>query len=214
MNKNIQKAAKKLYKQLKGDITFAAIENHLKKLGYRILFYNTPAGDAELERYGLKEKALKLKAFTYCSTAKIVFINNLFSVEDKFYLSLHETAHITLKHLEPGRIFMSNGILLDIEADAFVHYLLDPQQSPSRTVAVCTFLAIATMSAIFYNSTMNTNTTAVSNMVTQSEGIVYITSTGDKFHTPNCGTITGRAVAQITRAEALKIHEPCSMCNP
>ncbi len=214
MSNKVKKAANKLYKQLKGNITFEGVETHLKKLGYKIMFSHTKTGDAELERYRLTEKAKQTNAFTYCGSAKIVFINGLLPVEDKFYLLLHEVAHIILKHLEPGKISMSNGILLDIDADAFVHYLLNPQQSPSRTVAVCSFLAIAATSAIFYNPTMNTNTASVSNIVTQSNNIVYITSTGEKFHTANCGTITGRAMAQITRTEALKIHDPCSMCNP
>lgn len=214
MSNKVKKAANKLYKQLKGNITFEAVEAYLKKPGYKIMFYNTKIGDAELDRYHLTEKAQRTNAFTYCGSAKIIFINGLLSVEDKFYLLLHEVAHIILKHLDSGKISMSNGILLDIDADAFVHYLLNPQQSPSKTVAVCSFLAIAATSAIFYNPAINTNTTSVSNIITHSSDVVYITSTGDKFHTPNCGTITGRATAQISRIEALKIHAPCSMCNP
>lgn len=214
MNK-IQKAAKKLYKQLKGNITFEALEAHLKKLGYRIIFFNAPMGDAELQRYNISEKAQKAKAFTYsCTTAKIVFINNQFSVEDKFYLLLHETAHIILKHLEPGKITMSNGILLDIDADAFVHYLLNPQPPSYKATAAGLAITCGLAGAMFFNSAADVNTIPTANITTQSGNIVYITSTGEKFHTANCGTITGRATAQITRTEALKIHEPCSMCNP
>lgn len=214
MSNKVKKAANKLYKQLKGNITFEAVEAYLKKPGYKIMFFNTKVGDAELERYRLIEKAQRTNAFTYCGSANIIFINGLLSVEDKFYLLLHELAHIILKHLESGKIAMSNGILLDIDADAFVHYLLNPPQSPNKIIAVCSFLAIAATSAFFYNPATNTKTASVSNIITQSADIVYITSTGDKFHTSNCGTIIGRTTAQISRIEALKIHAPCSMCNP
>ena len=214
MSNKVKKAANKFYKKLKGSITFETVESYLKRIGYRVILFNTPSGDAELERYNLVEMAQQADAFTYSATAKIIFINNLLSAEDKLYALLHEIAHIILKHLEIERLSTHSSILLDIDADAFVHYLLNPQQSPSKSVAVCSFLAIAATSAIFYNPTMNTNTASVSNIVTQSNNIVYITSTGEKFHTANCGTITGRAMAQITRTEALKIHDPCSMCNP
>lgn len=214
MSNKVKKAANKFYKKLKGSITFEAAESYLKRIGYRVVLFNTPAGDAELERYNLVEMAQQTDAFTYSATAKIVFINNLLSAADKLYALLHEIAHIILKHLEIERLSTHSRILLDIDADAFVHYLLNPQHSPSKTVAICSFFAIAATSAIFYNPTINTNTASISNIITHSSDVVYITSTGDKFHTPNCGTITGRATAQISRIEALKIHAPCSMCNP
>lgn len=215
MSNNVRKAANKLYKQLKGNITFEAIETHLKKQGYRIIFFNAPLGDTELQRYKLSEKAQKTKAFTYsCTTAKIIFINNQLSVEDKFYLLLHEMAHIILKHLEPGKISMSNSILLDIDADAFVHYLLNPQPPSYKTAAVGIVISCILAGGIFFKPASNVATTSVANITTQPGNTVYITSTGEKFHTANCGTIIGRSTAQITRTEALKIHEPCSMCNP
>lgn len=215
MSNKIKKAANKLYKQLKGNITFEAIEAYLKKQGYRIIFFNAPLGDAELHRYKLSEKAQKTKAFTYrCTTAKIVFINNLLSVEDKFYLLLHEMAHIVLKHLEPGSISMHNGLLLDIDADAFVHYLLNPQQSSRKAVAAGLLVLGVATGAFLYNPTQTTNTLPVVNLSTQPESIVYITSTGEHFHSVNCGSITGRATAKIERDEALRIHTPCKLCNP
>ena len=214
MSNKVKKAANKLYKQLKGNITFVAVEAFLKKLGYKIIFFNTAPGDAELARYCLTEKAQRTDAFTYCGSAKIVFINSLISVEDRFYLLLHEVAHIILRHLEPGSISMHNGLLLDIDADAFVHYLLNPQQSSRKTTAAGLIVLGAVTGAFFYNPTTSTNTTPVANLATRSENIVYITSTGEHFHFANCGTITGRAAAQIRRDEALKIHTPCKMCNP
>ena len=214
MSNKVKKAANKLYKQLKGNITFEALEVFLKNIGYKIIFFNTPQGDVELARYCLTEKAQQTNAFTYCGNAKIVFINGLMSVEDKFYLLLHEVAHIILKHLEPRTISMHNKLLLDIDADAFAYLLLNPQQSPRKALVIGCIVLVTILGAFFYNPTTNTTTVPKGNFVSQSESIVYITSTGQHFHFANCGTITGRATAQIKRDEALKIHTPCKMCNP
>lgn len=214
MSNKVKKAANKFYKQLKGRTTFETVESHLRKIGYKIIFFNTPSGDAELARYHLTEKVKDTNAFTYCATAKIIFINNLLSAEDKLYALLHEVAHIILRHLEIERLSTHSSILLDIDADAFVHYLLNPQQHSRKTTAAGLIVLGAVTGAFFYNPTTNTNTTPVANLATRSENIVYITSTGEHFHFANCGTITGRATAQIRRDEALKIHTPCKMCNP
>ena len=214
MNKKVKKAAVKFYKQLKGRVVFETVESYLKKIGYRVIFFNTPTGDAEVTRYCLTETAQQAKAFTYCSTAKLIFIDNFLSAEDKLYALLHETAHIILKHLDIERLSAHSSILLDIDADAFVHYLLNPQPHSHKNTVVGIAVACITVGALFYNPAADVNTVPTSSITTQPRNIVYITSTGDHFHCANCGTIAGRNVAQITRTEALKIHEPCSMCNP
>ena len=136
MSNKVKKAANKFYKQLKGRVTFETVESHLIKTGYKIIFFNTPSGDAEIARYRLMEKVQTANAFTYCATAKIVFLNNLLSAEDKLYALLHEVAHIILKHLEIERLSTYSSILLDIDADAFVHYLLNHPQRFPKTIVV------------------------------------------------------------------------------
>lgn len=214
MNKKVKKAAVKFYRQLKGSVSFETVENYLKRLGYRVMFFHTPAGDAEIARYHLSEAIQGARAFTYCASAKIIFIDNLLSAEDKRYALLHETAHIILKHLDIERLSAHSSILLDIDADAFVHYLLNPQPPSYKATAAGLAITCGLAGAMFFNPAADVNTIPAANITTQSGNIVYITSTGDHFHSANCGTITGRNTAQISRTEALKIHTPCSMCNP
>ena len=215
MNK-IKKAAKKFFKQLKGIVTFETVENHLKKIGYKVILFNTPVGDAEIERYHLTETAQQSKAFTFCSTAKLVFISDHLSAEDKRYALLHEAAHIKLNHLDIERLSVHSSILLDINADAFVHYLLNPQQGSRKTAVVSLIVAaVIIIGLIFYRPvTKETTTVTVGNSTTQSQDMVYITSTGSHFHSAGCGSITERTTALIERDEALKIHTPCKICNP
>ncbi len=213
MGNKIKKTANKFYKKLKGRITFETVEGHLRKTGYKIILFNTSSGDAEIARYRLTKKVQTANAFTYCATAKIIFLNNLLSAEDKLYALLHETAHITLKHLEIERLSAHSSILLDIDADAFVHYLLNPQQSLHKFIAAGLLAIGATAGAFFYHPVTPKNT-SVANLPARSDTVVYITSTGAHFHSAGCGSITGRATAQIERGEALRIHTPCSLCNP
>jgi len=117
--KQINRLAIRCKRKLKGRTDFVSVEEYLNDVGYKVIFFNTNAGDTELARYCLTEKAQNTNAFTYCGTAKIIFINNNISPEDKVYSLYHEMGHIMLGHLECRRIGTTNKILLDIQADAF-----------------------------------------------------------------------------------------------
>ena len=213
----VGRTAKKFIKSVKGKIDFVSVEEYLKTLGYKVIFFNTDIGDTELIRYGLTEKAKKTKAFTYNSTAKIIFIDNKTSCEDKTYLLYHETAHIMLGHLNSARLLTKNSILLDIDADAFIYEILNPKKTNLFIplffiiIMVCSFTI-----GVFINYSNVTSNEPVNNMiVTQTEhDWVYITSTGTKFHTQNCTHTKNKYCARIEKKEAEKIFQPCKLCNP
>ena len=211
---NIETAANKFYKSINGKIEFEVVEKHIKKLGYEVLFFNTPVGNAELARYGQTEKAKTLKAFTYVGTAKIVFINDLLSVEDKLYLLLHEVGHIMLKHLEFERISTHNKILLDINADSFVYFLLSRKQ---KTVfpAVISVAIVAIVAVIFLCFFAKGSLSPASNYISGAKSdYVLITSTGSHYHRENCGALSGSLTAHLEHEEAQKLFTPCKICNP
>lgn len=122
--KQIIKQAIKLKRKLKGKIDFVSVEEYLNSIGYKVIFFNTPVGDSELQRYSLVEKAQNTKAFTYCATAKIVFIDNDISPEDKTYVLYHELGHIEVGHLDYKRMSTINKILMEFQADTFAYALL------------------------------------------------------------------------------------------
>lgn len=210
----VETAANKFYKSINGKVEFEIVEKHLKKLGYEIMFFNTAAGDNELARYGQTEKAKVSKAFTYVGTAKIIFINNLLSVEDKLYVLLHEVGHIELKHLDYERLSAHNRILLDIDADTFVYFVLNRKRKPVTSILLLIFVAITAV-CMFY-STLSTKTNAPANNYIAagiSENVV-VTSTGSHYHRENCGTISDTSFAQMELKEAKKLYTPCKICNP
>ena len=134
MNNKTKKAAKTFIKAVKGEINYVSAGRFAcNELKYTIILFNTPNGDIEISRYNLHEKAEKNKAFTYCSAAHLIFIDNKSSGEDKLYLLLHEIGHILLKHVGNGDSHEQNKILLDIEADAFVYTVLNYQNKNNIT---------------------------------------------------------------------------------
>lgn len=211
----VGRTAKNFIKSVKGKLDFVSVEEYLKTLGYKVIFFNTNVGDAELLRYDLMEKAKKTKAFTYNSTAKIIFIDNKISCEDKTYLLYHETAHIMLGHLNDARLSTKNNILLDVDADTFVHEILKPKKTkifiPLFIIMVCSFII-----GVFINYSDDLSNEPVNNtIVAQTEcNWVYITSTGTKFHTQSCTHTKNKDYARIERKEAEKIFQPCKLCNP
>ncbi len=216
-NNVVRRTAKKFIKSIKGSVDFVSVEEYLQKLGYKVIFFNTPVGDAELTRYNLQEKARKTKAFTYKGTAKIIFIDDNVPCEDKNYLLYHETGHILLGHLDYGRLSTKNKTLIDIEADAFVYEIL----SPSKTDTILMFLIILSMIfGIFVGSYICTpvntasKTVTVSSVSNSNNDWVYITPTGTKYHTDSCIYTKNKDCTRLNRADAGRIFQPCKVCNP
>lgn len=150
---SIQKTADKLIKKLRGRLDFVNLEKELSDIGYSVIFYNTPAGDNELNRYNLFSKAQNLKAFTYSSSAKIIFIDNNQHADDKLYLLLHETAHILLKHLGDGKINTRNAIKIDIEADALAYEILNHKKSyKPHIISAAVLVAVLSCGAILLHN--------------------------------------------------------------
>ena len=240
MNK-IKKAAKSILKYTKGNINFASIEEWLLSQGYIIIFYNTVVGDAEIKRYKLEKKAERTKAFTYSSTAKIVFIDNNVPAEDKKALLYHESGHVALGHMEIERISAENKIMLDIEADAVAYELMN-HKSNSGTIIIMLLTALLSFGIGIAIPKINIeqSSTAVINTVTTSEhirssmpvvpdetttepqaltdesvtDIVYVTPSGERYHRPDCRYVKGKNCAELTKAQAEKNHTPCKVCNP
>lgn len=214
----VRRTAKKFINSLRGKVDFVSVEEYLQKSGYKVIFFNTPVGDTEIIRYNLQEKANNTKAFTYKGTAKIIFIDDNVSCEDKSYLLYHETGHILLGHLDYGRLSTKNKTLIDVESDAFVYEILNP----TKTDVMLPFLFIASIICSLFigsyicapsNSTSDT-TTVSSSVVAPTYDSVYITPEGNKYHKDNCMHTKSKSCAKLYRSEAEKIFQPCKMCNP
>lgn len=130
--RTIKKAVRQLLKETGRKIDFVSLERYAESKGYKVIFFNTPAGDREVERYNLWEDTRITNAFVYKSTGRIIFIDNNCSAEEKVYLLYHEMGHIVLKHIDYKRLSMFNKVLLGIEADTFAYFLLNAPGTKER----------------------------------------------------------------------------------
>lgn len=97
----IEKAAHKIARAIKNDITFIKVKDYAEnQLGYNVLFIGTERGNRELERIGATAH-INEQAFTYKSTInKIIFIDKALSEAEKLFAILHECGHILLNHVD------------------------------------------------------------------------------------------------------------------
>lgn len=222
---------KKILKQNK--LTFVNVEKVLNKIGYSVVFFDTPDGDKEIERYELAKEAKKLKSFTYAKTAHIVFINDVLHSDDKLYLALHELGHIILGHVGDGKLTTRNSILVDIEADNFAYSIIyPPKRNLYYVLAATIVLLIFTLfgASYVYNpnkpvqnepvqvqaiSTQNSAQSDTSQSEPPISDAVYVTSSGKKFHRADCMYVKNKNnVTHLERDTATRLYEPCSVCNP
>ena len=230
-------AAKTFYKAVKGQVDFVSAETFVNNMGFTVIFFNTPEGDIEAARYGVLSDTCENESFIYNSAAHLIFINDDVPCERKLYLLLHEIGHIMLKHLGDGRIRVTDKVLLDIEANAFVYEVLQlkPYTGLKYMLAafgiVCISLSIYILkptdnavmpvnNTITYNTPIETpyeypsQTINEQNALEESRDIVYITSTGNKYHRANCIYTKDKDCTALTREEAEKNYTPCKVCNP
>ena len=232
-------AAKTFYKAVKGKVDFVNAEAFVNKMGFTVIFFNTPEGDIEAARYGVLSDTDENESFTYNSAAHIIFINDNVPCERKLYLLLHEIGHIMLNHLGDGRIRVTDKVLLDIEANAFVYDVL--QRKPyAGLIYILTALGIICISLSIYilkpadnpsmpvyntiepseNTPDEASPTSPNQTVSEQTGaekasdIVYITPTGNKYHRANCIYTKDKDCTALAREEAEKNYTPCSVCNP
>lgn len=218
MNKDtVRCAANKFIKKAKGKLDFSDIREYLRLIGYSIVFYNTPEGDIELSRYNLTEKAKNTNSFVYVGVAKILFINDNISKENKKYLLYHELGHIFLKHLTNDKISTHSEILLDIEADAFAYRLIRFKKSvPVFPLLLCCITVILILSNICVKYNNDYVPISYERIISApaDNDIVCVTPSGKKYHNPNCIYVQNKDCTKLTKAEAKKFLTPCLVCNP
>ena len=232
-NSEIKRTAKKFLKETNGMNDFVSIENYLKKKGYKVIFFNTPEGNRELQRFNLTEKARTKSAFTYVGAANIIFIDDNVPNDDKNYLLYHEAGHIELGHIDYERMSTKNNYLMEFETDAFVQLILNPPKPYKKLIPVLVLMITLICTSFIFGAYAGRNyNVPVSNMQNESSppiekiieiddaneyekisDTVYVTNTGKKYHRQNCGYLKNSKI-EIKRIDAIKQYTPCSRCTP
>lgn len=220
MNNKSKSAVRRFLKSVK-KIDYTNSERFAESLGYSVVFFNTVEGDITLVKCGYSEEDKDRKAFTHHKTAKIIFINNSVSSENKLYLLLHEIGHILLNHIGDGKSHTRNNVLMDIETDAFVSEVLNHKKINYRTV-ICAVVALIlgigmgfVIPVKFYTPATTPESTVMPNSVSDNQNdTVYVTSTGTKFHRAGCRYTKDKDCVAMSRSEAIKEYTPCKICQP
>lgn len=209
MDNIIRKTAIKfIKKEMKNQISFEAVKECLKRKGYTVMFYKPDEMNEIIEKYNLTEYAKTVDAFTLKrGELKIVFISTSSPVEDKLYLLLHEVGHILLNHLSAEKQ-MTNFRLQDIEADAFVHTVLNPPRMSFNSHVLLAGIVLLSFTLGVIGATVTSPSSA------SASNYVYITPSGEKYHNENCVHVNRKTSTAVTEQEAKRTHEPCLVCNP
>lgn len=214
--------AKKIIKALKGkNLTYVNAEKAANDLGYSIVFFNTPLGDMEIERYKLEHKK-SLKAFTYSNAAKIIFIDGTLHSDDRLYLLLHEIGHIALGHIGDGKLMTRNQILIEFEADNFAYTVIRGEKKIAVYILISAI--VLSISIIFSSIRITDNREYVSANAEKHESVihqletevdmVYITPSGTKFHRKDCMYTKDKTLTELPRSKASTQYAPCKVCKP
>ena len=200
MNDILEKS-EKLRKKYKGKIGIDEVISELKTNGFDTVFFNTPKGNAVLEAYGIEPQA---DAFTYNGATRVVFVDNNLCVADKLYVLLHELGHIVLKHIGSGSAQLLDIQLSELEADTFALAMLRP---PKKRKMFTAFICLSVVAAFLVGLSIN-----IPPLHTAEN--VYITQSGGRYHRINCVFVKNNSYAELPIDEAVKVFEPCSICNP
>ena len=223
MKKIIKSAVKKYFKYAKRS-EYKNAEQCAERLGYNVVFFNTPQGDEMLAQCECVEFAKTRKAFTYSGAVRVIFIDNRLSPEDKFYVLLHEIGHILMGHVGDGKAYSRNSIVMDIETNAFVNAVLEHKKINvlsvlSAAVILMVGMAMGVLIPVDWNAQTIVAPASTSNEVyentsdNQSE-IVYVTHAGTKFHRADCRYTKDKDCIAMSRAEAVQSYAPCKVCKP
>ena len=210
-----------LYRRIKKKgITFEAVKDYAKRIGFSVLMYDSPEGKIEIEAYKLQKLASERKSFAFDSKVKYIFITSAAQEYEKIFLLLHELGHVLLGHTSPN--CMKDSFNCEMEADAFAYEVLHHKHriSPKLVSVFLVLIAFLTgalipRSFLFPQKVEHLQDSISKTAAIYETAVVYITPSGSKYHTADCRYVSGNAKAKkISLSEASHTHTPCKVCTP
>lgn len=189
------------YRRQVKKIDIIHVKQYLERIGWSTIFFNTPSGDRLISKLALENAVLGTDGFVYKSGGlQYVFINALLCEQDKLITLIHESAHIFLHH-------DLTNITKNDEAEAW-HFTYNVTHRKSRIasfliqIIICIIMLGAVIAAASNADTANEKTT-----------YVYVTLSGQKYHSADCRYVSGRYCIKMRSDEAESRYGPCSVCN-
>lgn len=216
---HIKKVARRFIRDLHGNVNISDITHYIEtKLYWRVIYYNTQKGDEFLRDLDPKMSNFAEKENGFCYKTvygKYIFLDYERSDEQKLMALLHEVGHILLGHLDSGKL--QNKTQNEIDANEFVKTVLCPTKadqffgSSKKQICVSLIVIVVLVFVAAFNAIPDDPAQSAPYSGNENE-IVYITPSGDKYHTANCRYAEDAIPISIERAK--EHYAPCSYCNP
>lgn len=220
MENNIKKQTKSFLKKYDlSEVNVKNLRDTIQKQGYTIIEFNSISNNENvatlLSVLNLQSLAERSKGFTYAdSQHRLVFIHEGLSDEEQLVVLAHEEGHIYCRHLSAVPA-IGRDVVEEHEANEFAHYLLY-QNSSHRSAHFIrrhykAIIAIA-IALIIIAAGCFAFTKSKSQSIYYGE--YYITSTGNKYHTADCGYVKGKENLERLTTEQYESgeYEPCARC--
>lgn len=222
MSNVIKKTATKFIKQHHiTTVNYLTLKEMVKNIGFTIIEFNNIFNNKDVEtviqNLNLGDVVLRSRGFTYADkNYRLVFINEDLSEEEKLYVISHELGHIVCNHYSTSPI-IGRDVKEEHEANEFSHYLLKNNSLRKVKIAISEHkrMAIILTSILFVILGL-----VVAGFVINKEksyyGDFYITTTGDKYHQPECIHVKNNNNIERLTKEQFESgeYEPCGTCLP
>lgn len=213
----------------------------LREQGYTVLKFNRLCNDEDLDELidalHLRGYIASSRGFTYANADyRLVFVHEDLSEKESCMVLAHEQGHITCGHMDKQPI-LGEDVRQENEANEFAHCLLKPgawerikmwirrhRMLASVLAALCALLIIAGViwsrqgkpSEDFTDDSEQIEDSGEPSEENEDFGEYYITATGDRYHTADCGFVKDKPnVRRMTKEEyASGLFTPCSRCLP
>ena len=195
------KATKYIRKIKKVDYIHA--KQYLERNGWNVVLFNTPNGNTLIDKLGLQEYAKRTDGFVYdVNYLKYVFINAQMSERDKLITLLHETGHIELE-----QDLTALDKLDELNAWNFAYNTLFYTTNAIKKI-IASVITIALSVALIHICHV------ASNNISNTKDTVYVTQSGEHYHTSDCYFVQNKDTVSLKLKEAQKQYDACAYCNP
>ena len=215
MNKGKAMAEEFIKKYSFYEPNLSRIKDIIESQGYTIIKFNAIDNEEDVERIleslKLTPYIAKTRAFTFVNEDyRLVFVNEDLSVDETFQVLLHEEGHIFCEHFSQLNV-IGNDVTHEQEANEFAHYCVNLSLKSRFYKKRKTVAAAAVATAVLSGGVAGGNY-AIKEMSYYGE--YYVTETGYKYHTEDCGYVKSKTNVRRLTDEDFESgkYSPCEKC--
>ena len=202
-------------------VNYFTLKDVSKRIGYTIIEFNSIFNDKDVEtviqNLGLSEAVSQSRGFTYVNKDyRLIFINEDLNDDEKTLVLSHELGHIVCEHFKTIPI-IGKDVKEEYEANEFSHYLLNKNAFCNLSLTITKHKKAVALVATSLVAILVVIVCGIAGSKEQSYyGDFYITTTGNKYHQPECIHVNNKNNIERLTKEQFESGEykPCGTCLP